>query len=138
MSPLGPAIVAKTPSYPVSARIFFGEYTAGFFTFFKWMDKQKKLSTNSLILFTSELTYSIYLFHNWLYDRIKQMSIAHGLFHKDIYALLLLLILCAMLVKIIEKPGIQLGRRLLKHLPISQKIFAPPIQPETIPISIEP
>ncbi|PJE18144.1 hypothetical protein [Legionella sp.] len=75
-----------------------------------------KLFFNRVILFISELTYSVYLLHNWLFDHIKQWTIAGGLFHQNRYALMMLLAISAVLVKAIEKPGIKLGRLLIQHL----------------------
>ncbi|KTD39102.1 acyltransferase [Legionella nautarum] len=75
-----------------------------------------KLFFNRLILFISELTYSVYLMHNWLFDHIKQWTIAGGLFQHNRYALIMLIAICAVLVKAIEKPGIKLGRVLIRRL----------------------
>ncbi|WP_131782836.1 acyltransferase family protein [Legionella gresilensis] len=76
---------------------------------------RERLTTNAIILFTSELTYSVYLFHNWLFDRIKQWS-GDGLFAKMPYTLILLILICAFFVKFIEKPAIKLGRTIYQRL----------------------
>lgn len=75
-----------------------------------------KLSCNRLILYVSELTYSVYLVHTWLLDYIKQLTIAGGLFQRNRYALALMFALCALLVKVVEKPGIKVGKRVLQFL----------------------
>ncbi|MGQ3889253.1 acyltransferase family protein [Legionella sp. CNM-1927-20] len=76
---------------------------------------RERLTTNAIIVFTSELTYSVYLFHNWLYDRIKQWS-GDGLFAKTPFTLILLFLICAFFVKFIEKPAIRLGRVIYQYL----------------------
>lgn len=70
------------------------------------------LSSNALILFFSELTYSVYLFHNWLFDRIKALPIINN----DFYALIVLILICAAFVRLIERPGIALGHNVYNYL----------------------
>ncbi len=80
-----------------------------------WLIKDR-LIFNRFILFISELTYCVYLLHNWLFEQIKQWAIAGGLLQHNIPALMLLFAISASAVKIIEKPGIKLGRLLAKRL----------------------
>ncbi len=82
-----------------------------------WLLREKLAElANGAILFLSELTYSVYLFHTWLFERIKQLPLAGGIFQHNIYALILLFLTCAILVKLIEKPGIKAGRKLVKFM----------------------
>lgn len=75
-----------------------------------------RLYSNGLVLFLSELTYPVYLFHNWLFDYIKQWSLAGGIFHQNRYALIMLLMISAAAVKLIEKPGVRFGNQLIKYI----------------------
>ncbi|MBA2656656.1 MAG: acyltransferase [Tatlockia sp.] len=77
---------------------------------------RERLYFNGLILFLSELTYPVYLFHNWLFDYIKQWSFADGIFHHNRYALIMLFTISALAVKLIEKPGVRLGNQLIKYI----------------------
>lgn len=77
------------------------------------------LTLTPLVLLLSELTYAVYLFHNWLWDPIKlgivnklQLSIVH----RDIQILLILLVFCYLTVILVERPGIKLGRKVLRKL----------------------
>lgn len=73
-----------------------------------------------IVLFFSELTYAVYLFHNWAFDYFKYAFVKWALMSNlaaDICALVALLSLCAIAVRLIERPGIGLGRRLSKMSP---------------------
>jgi peptidoglycan/LPS O-acetylase OafA/YrhL len=62
----------------------------------------------------SELTYSVYLFHNWLCDEIQRvlaMVMADGL-ALEVTTVLVLLAICWTAARLIERPGVRLGRRL--------------------------
>lgn len=75
-----------------------------------------RLATAPLILFLSELTYAIYLFHNWVFDYIRHVlrRFEVPVIHPDWLVLAVLLVLSYAAARYIEKPGIRLGRRLLK------------------------
>jgi len=64
----------------------------------------------------SDMTYSVYLFHNWLFDSLKRgLARLHvSVLNPDIEALFLLFIVCFFMMRAIEKPWIQRGRNILK------------------------
>lgn len=70
-----------------------------------------KLPITIPVLFLSDLTYSVYLFHNWPWDSIKELykhySIA--LLHPDIQALVTVFFISYCTLKLIEKPFIKIG-----------------------------
>jgi len=80
-----------------------------------WMFRKYFIKT-SLIVFLSELTYATYLFHAWLYNYLERLVINYSLLtnYVDIQALLLLLTICILTVRWIEKPGVKFGNRLIK------------------------
>ncbi|WP_115329834.1 acyltransferase family protein [Legionella busanensis] len=94
---------------------------------------REKLTSNAIIIFTSELTYSIYLFHNWLYDRIIQ-NFNGSFLVKTTCTLILLILICTFFVKFIEKPAIKLGRKVYNNLAkqISKIKFARMTHPDHI------
>ena len=79
---------------------------------------QKHLTAAAWVLLLSDMTYAVYLLHNWFFEYAKkwlaQLSIS--VLNADIQALIVLLLTCFLLVKFVEKPGIRLGRSLLKKL----------------------
>ncbi|MCA0403003.1 MAG: acyltransferase family protein [Proteobacteria bacterium] len=86
-----------------------------FFIFLALWSMKKHVTNTALTLLISELTYSVYLFHNWLFDYIKDLNIFGLSFHKSKYALGLLLLICFFMTKFVEKPGIKMGRKLLRR-----------------------
>ena len=68
------------------------------------------------VLVLSDMTYSVYLFHVWLFDDLKKFLADAGvnLFNRDLQALFALLFVCFLLMRFVEKPAIRLGRRFLK------------------------
>ena len=73
------------------------------------------ITATSWILLLSDMTFSVYLFHNWLFDYIKNVlgKLNVSVLNSDIQSLIILMILCYYLVKYIEKPGIKFGRSML-------------------------
>ncbi len=77
------------------------------------------LKAPRLVLFMSSLTYSVYLFHHWLFYIAWKALLGLGL-SSPLSALLAFLILfgvCIVAIQLVEKPGISMGRRVLKWLP---------------------
>jgi peptidoglycan/LPS O-acetylase OafA/YrhL len=66
--------------------------------------------SGKIVMLISNLTYSIYLFHNWFFDFILRSD---GL---RPYVLIILFGFCFLCHILIEKPGISLGKRVLKLL----------------------
>ena len=66
------------------------------------------------MLWLSELTYAIYLFHHWTFDRLRDSAarMGAGPIVAQILGVLSLFMLCVLLVRWVERPGICWGRRL--------------------------
>lgn len=67
---------------------------------------RRRFTSPALVLILSDLTYAVYLFHNWLYDRIYKVV------NSETAAVVLLFIFCAIVVRFFEKPATRLGGRL--------------------------
>lgn len=81
-----------------------------------WIFRQH-MAAPAWIRILSDMTFSVYLFHNWLFDFIKR-GLAHlpvANHYPDIEALFLLLIVCYFVMRAIEKPWIQRGRNVVKE-----------------------
>ncbi|MCX7098141.1 MAG: acyltransferase [Methylococcales bacterium] len=89
-----------------------------FFVFVVSWRGQMHLKATPLVLFLSDMTYAVYLFHNWFFEYVKkefnQFNISA--LHPDIQALIVLLIVCFIMVKYIEKPMIRVGRIVMTKL----------------------
>ena len=88
-----------------------------FLIFFGGWLWRNHLTAPPWILFLSDMTYAVYLFHNWFFAH-AQVALAAFMLpmpHLDVQALIVLLIVCAFMVRNVEKPGIRLGRRVLKR-----------------------
>jgi peptidoglycan/LPS O-acetylase OafA/YrhL len=70
--------------------------------------------TSAAVRFISDLTFSVYLFHSRFFDIFKEVWAGYGMkgLALDSCAVVSLLVFCALLVHIIEKPFIRLGRAL--------------------------
>lgn len=75
---------------------------------------RSKIELPSWAFLFSELTYSLYLFHNWLFDYFTK-TFLKIYFHK-LFAIFLLLIFCYLANRLIEKPGIVIGRKIYNRL----------------------
>lgn len=61
---------------------------------------------SEIAIFLSNLTYSVYLFHNWLFDYFTKVGMSKSI------ALFALLSICYLFHKMIEKPAINFSRKL--------------------------
>lgn len=79
---------------------------------------RKQLTAAPWVLLLSEMTYAVYLFHNWFFEYAKSglAAINVSVLNPDVQALLVLLVVCFFMVRSVEKPGIRLGRLLLTTL----------------------
>ncbi|MBC7624590.1 MAG: acyltransferase [Aeromicrobium sp.] len=87
-----------------------------------WAARSRISAAPQWVLLLSNMTYAVYLFHNWFFDYTKKLF-AHfsvAIVHPDVQALAVLLMVCFFLAKYVEKPAIFLGRVLLVRLRISQ------------------
>lgn len=78
---------------------------------------RNSMSPNYACLFLSELTYSIYLFHNWIWDFLKYIVARFNLtlINPDAQVFILLLAVCFAAHKLIENNCVRLGKLLLKR-----------------------
>ena len=81
-----------------------------------WIGR-KHLQATPLVLLLSNLTFSVYLFHNWAWTPIKIFfeKLSLKILPADIQALFGLFILCYIMHKTVERKGIQLGSQLLSN-----------------------
>lgn len=80
---------------------------------------RRHLQANGIVLWLSDLTYSVYLFHNWLYFIILQELIVRTGWSMPLcmfVALSTLLGVCLVASAVVEKPSIALGRKLVERL----------------------
>jgi len=83
-----------------------------FFIFLIAWAFREHLQVTGYVLLLSDMTYAVYLFHNWFFEYAKR-GLAHfkvSVLNPDIQALIVLLIVCFMMTKYIEKSSIRLGR----------------------------
>lgn len=78
--------------------------------------KMLLLSAGMLVL--SNMTYSVYLYHNWLYDFLvrKWSSVVMNGVAQHLFSLLALLAFCLFMSSTLERAGIRLGNRLCRAL----------------------
>ena len=82
-----------------------------------WIFRARFQSTTSILLL-SDLTYSVYLFHKWMFDYFRDsiIKILPSIQSPDILALMPLFIFCFVLHRIIERPANKFGRAItIKH-----------------------
>jgi peptidoglycan/LPS O-acetylase OafA/YrhL len=82
-----------------------------------WMFR-KHMTADPWVLFLSNMTYAVYLFHNWLIDYIKFFLVGLNIpaLYADVHALILMLLVCFLMTKYVEASGIRLGRYLLRRV----------------------
>ncbi len=76
---------------------------------------RRHLPAPAWVLALSELTYAVYLFHNWLFDVLRDGSVrvfGLGTVSAALAGLAGLLAVCWALVRLVEQPAIRWGRRL--------------------------
>lgn len=76
------------------------------------------LHDGPIIRLLSGLTYSVYLFHNWIWDYIAKFVAAYGLswVSANLQIVIILFGLCYSAQLAIEDPAIRLGRRIYKRI----------------------
>ncbi len=91
-----------------------------FFVF--WLFRYQ-LTLPSWALFLSKLTYSFYLFHNWVYDALLQFFTP--IFQTPLPSISLSIIsligICWLSVVCIEQPSLKLGRKFIRNLSKTKK-----------------
>jgi peptidoglycan/LPS O-acetylase OafA/YrhL len=85
--------------------IFFAAWTARGF-----------MGPSVLFAGVAELTFSVYVFHSWLYEVIVKRLERHDLMllGRDADALVILFAFCFLMTRLIEKPGIRVGENLAR------------------------
>lgn len=92
------------------AALAFGLFAAS------WLFRRHVVAT-PLVLLGSDLTYGVYAFHNWAYERIRDaVPHAPGL-SPEVAAVVGLFAVCALANRCVERPGVRHGRAVLKRLP---------------------
>lgn len=110
------------------SHILFSTYGIAALLLFAIAWKFQHLARSSFLsLLLAELTYSIYLFHNWAWGYLGALA---WNFHidfipADFQIIVLLMLLCYALNKTIEKGGISLGKMLTKRIRISKRTSQP-------------
>jgi len=85
--------------------------------FLSWVYRSA-FAITPFVLLLSDLTYSVYIFHNWAWGPIKTVfhKLSIAILHPDIQALFALFLLCFIMLKIVEKPGIKLGKSMILRI----------------------
>ncbi|MDZ4293686.1 MAG: acyltransferase [Hydrogenophaga sp.] len=99
----------------------FAAYGLGLFIVF-WL-LRKKILLPAWALLLSELTYSVYLFHNWMYDWLVSLYkfMNFNILFLHLLSTASLFMICWLFHLSIEKPAIRLGKVLVKSF-LQQKI----------------
>lgn len=97
-----------------------------------WLWRNPMVAPRS-VLMLSELTYSVYLFHNWGFDILRNWlaRVSTPRIDFDVQTVVCLFAFCYLTVRLIEKPGVAAGRMaagLLKRRP-KPTAAAPEITP---------
>ena len=100
--------------HPVWGQSYFAMLAMGVF-FAGWI-VGGRLPDGRFLKGASNLTYSVYLFHNWLWLYLGIMVESHGVksVSANFQVFVLLLIICYAMHKLIELQGIKLGRKVLR------------------------
>jgi len=78
---------------------------------------RRRLPAPAWVPWLSGLTYAVYLFHNWVFDIVRDAAQGWGwpVAWARLLALVVLLALCAALARGVERPAIRLGRRVARR-----------------------
>lgn len=77
---------------------------------------RRHIVATPLVLFVSDLTYAVYLFHNWVYELVIETFGATAV-RPEVVGLVGLFVVCVLANRCVEKPGVRVGRAVLKRLP---------------------
>jgi peptidoglycan/LPS O-acetylase OafA/YrhL len=85
--------------------------------YFSWYFRAR-FNVTPLVLLLSDLTYSVYLFHNWSWSAIKTLfnALSISILHPHVQALFGLFVLCYLMLILIENRRMKLGKLVLKHV----------------------
>ena len=95
---------------------WFAELALALFALLWWL--RHRLRAPAWVLGLSELTYAVYLLHTWLFDigRDALLAAGAGRAAADLAGVAGVLATSWLLVRLVERPGIALGRRLARPL----------------------
>lgn len=84
--------------------------------FAAWM-MRTKMKDGPLIRLASNLTYSVYLFHNWAWPYLLKVVTAIGIttIHANVQIVILILAICYFMHRTVEHYGLRLGKLAIKH-----------------------
>lgn len=79
---------------------------------------REHIKASPLVLLLSDMTFAVYLFHNWFFDyaKLELSKINIPTIHLDIQSLMALFLVCFLMMRYIEKPGIRCGHRVLTKI----------------------
>lgn len=100
----------------IHQKTWLGEHfaTLALVIFFVFYLAQDRLSSARWVTVMSDMTYAVYLFHNWLFDYFERMAAAiAGPSWATSGGLLFFFCTCYLVVRFIEKPFVRLGRKVL-------------------------
>ncbi len=91
--------------------------------FLSWRYRFRFEATPTVLLL-SNLTYSVYLLHNWTWGPIKRIIEKYSItiLHPDIQTVLALFLMCFLMFHLVEKPGIKVGKYILKNIMHNKKL----------------
>ncbi len=74
---------------------------------------RNRLPAPRWVRWLSDLTYAVYLFHDWTFDALRNLALEHGVssVQAQLLALAGLFVLCALLTRWVEQPAVRIGRR---------------------------
>lgn len=101
---------------PAWTNSHFAAYGLSLFVIF-WFFKARLLLP-AWALFLSELTYSVYLFHNWVYDRLLSLyqAMNFDILFVHLFSTASLVMICWFFHLSIEKPSIGVGKTVVKWI----------------------
>ena len=93
----------------------YGIYAIGIFLA-AWLFR-KSMCDGPMIRLLSTLTYSVYLFHNWLWTYIEMVLVSLGVHESSVKlaTLAVLFVFCYAINKTIEDYGLKTGRRVIRY-----------------------
>jgi hypothetical protein len=82
---------------------------------------RRHLRTGVLAILLSDLTFSVYLFHKWLWVYLERMVATTRLLpqYRPVLILLVLFAICYAFHRLVEKNGVRVGRLVLKQVKIA-------------------
>lgn len=82
-----------------------------------WALRRQAMATAWIVLL-SDMTYAVYLFHNWMFDDLRSLFayLKISIVHPYLQAVIALFVVCFLMTKYVEKPAIRAGRAVVTAL----------------------